>query len=254
MFLFDLLPVELIQTIFRYLWAHEILHGFTNQGDYLDSVLRNYDRYAICLCSMLKTQFDQICHRIQPTKVLSLAIMDEDDTPDQSTLFFSHFDIKQFVNLRSFAIVSSDQSLFTKLDLLCQFNKFTSIVIPHISDSYRCLCGSYVDIVLSQLKRLDANQCFLTRPFKNLQHLTVPHCYCYKLEYLFSLMPNLRSLNITISLDIFPFWSKKIPTMDHLRQLILRIHCKIIINICNKSCIFLCFSNDRWSIDNGSDT
>jgi hypothetical protein len=231
MFLFDLLPVELIQTIFRYLWAHEILHGFINQGDYLDSVLRNYDRYAICLCSMLKTQFDQICHRIQPTQVLSLAIMDEDDTPDQSTLFFSHFDIQKFVSLRSFAIVSSDQSLFRKLDLLCEFNKFKSIVIPHISDKHRCLGGSDVDIALSQLKRLGADQCFLTKPLKNLQHLMVSHCYCHRLQYVFSLTPNLRSLNIAISLDIFPFWSKKIPTMDHLRQLILRIHCKTIINI-----------------------
>jgi hypothetical protein len=226
--LFDLLPVELIYHIFRYLWAHEILHGFSNQNGYLDDVLHNYDRYAISLCSMLKTQFDQICHRIQPKQVISIAIMDEDDTPEQSTLFFSHFNIQQFVNLRSFAIVSSDQSLFRKLDFLCQFNSFRSLVIPDISEAYWCLFGSHVETVLPQLKRLVTNEYRVTKPLKNLQHLTVTHCFCYKLEYMLPLVINLQSLNITISLDIFPFWSKKIPTMNHLRQFILHIHCKII--------------------------
>ena len=226
MFLFDLLPVELIQNIFHYLWAHEILYGFTNQSNYINSVLKNYDRYAICLCSMLKIQFDQICQQIQPNQVLSLAIMDEDDTPDQSTLFFSHFDIRQFINLRSFAILSYDGDILRKLDHLCEFNKFRSIIFP---DDYGSTVGTNIDLMLSQLKRLAASQYILTKRLKNLQHLIVPHCYCYKLEYLFSLMSNLRSLNINISLDIFPFWSKRIPIMHQMRQLILRIHCKFSV-------------------------
>jgi hypothetical protein len=230
-FLFDLLPVELIQSIFRYLWAHEILYGFSNQSNYLDGVLHNYDRYAINLCSMLKTQFDQMCRRIQPKQVLSIAVMDEDDTPEQSTLFFSHFDIQKFVNLRSFAILSSDQSVFRKLDFLCQFIKFKSLVLPQVSGSYWCLFGSYVETVLPQLKRLITNDYPVTKSLKNLQHLTVTHCFCYKLEYILPLVANLHSLNITISLDVFPFWSKKIPTMNYLRQFTLRIRCKNIIII-----------------------
>jgi hypothetical protein len=254
MFFFDFLPVELIENIFHYLWAHEILHGFTNQTDYLDGVLQNYNRYAICLCSMLKTQFDQICHRIQPKQVTSLAIMDEDDTPDQSTLFFSHFDIQQFVNLRSFAIASNDQSPFRKLDLLCGITKFKSLVIPQISQAYWCLFGGEVEMIIPQLKRLVTNEYPLTKPLKNLQDLTVTHCFCYRLEYLLRQVVNLRSLNITISLNIFPFWLKKIPTMNHLRQLTLHICCKIIINTSKAFFIFLySFFNDRWSINNGSD-
>jgi len=229
MILFNLLPVELIHSIFRYLWAHEILHGFTNQSDYLDDVLRNYDRYAICLCTMLKTQFDQMCHRIQPKQVRSLAIMDEDDTPDQCTLFFSCFDIQQFVNLRSFAIISSDQSLFRKLDLLCQFNTLKSLVVPNVSQAYWCLFGGNVEMILPQLKRLVTDGYPLTKPLKSLQYLTVTHCFCYKLDYLLSQVVNLHSLNITISLDIFPLWTKKIPIMNHLKQLILRVNRKIII-------------------------
>ncbi len=249
MLLFDLIPVELFRLIFRYLWAHEILHGFSNQSDYLDSVLMQYDRYSICLCSMLKTQFDQICHQIRPEQVFSLTFMDEDDTPDQLKIFFSRFDIQQFVNLHSFAILSSDQSLFRTLDLLCQFNKFKSIAVPYISEAEWCFRGSYVDTLLSELKRLDITEYRLAKS-SNLQHLSIPHCFCYKLEYLFSLVPNLRSLHITISLDIFPFWTKKIPVMDHLRRLILRIHCKYCFDRFS-NCFF--FSNDRWSIDHGSD-
>jgi hypothetical protein len=228
MFLFDLFPVELVHSIFRYLWAHEILHGFSNQSDYIDSVLQTYDRYAICLCSMLKNQFDQMCRRIQPKQVFSLAFMNEDDTPDQSTLFFSHFNIQQFVNLRSFAIVSADPSLLRTLDFLSQFKKFKSIVIPETSDFYWCFCGSHVESILPDLKRLDINDYRLTKPLKNLQHLRISHFYCYKIEYLFPLVPNLHSLDITISFDTFPFWSKKIPPMNYLRQFILRIYCKII--------------------------
>lgn len=228
MFFFDLLPVELVHTIFRYLWAHEILHGFSNQSDYIDSVLQTYDRYAICLCSMLKNQFDQMYRRIQPKQVFSLAFMNEDETPDQSTLFFSRFDIQQFVNLRSFAIVSADHSLLRTLNFLSQLKKFKSIVIPYTSDFYWCFNGSHVENILPDLKRLDINGSHLTKPLKNLQHLRIPHCYCYRVEYLLHFVPNLRSLDITISLDTFPFWLKKIPPMNHLRQFILHIHCKII--------------------------
>ena len=228
--LFDLFPVELLHTIFRYLWAHEILHGFSNQSDYMDSVLQTYDRYAICLCSMGKNQFDQVCRRIDPKKVFSLAFMNEDETPDQSTLFFSRFDIRQFSNLRSFAIVSPDRSLLRTLNDLCQFKKFKSIVIPETSDFYWCFSGSYVESILPDLRRLDITSSRVSEPLKNLRYLRIPNCYFHRVEDILRLVPNLYSLDITLSLDIFSIWSNKIPTMNHLRQFILRIHCEIILS------------------------
>lgn len=234
LFLLDLFPVELVQNIFRYLWAHEILEGFSNQSEYVDVILENYDRYAICLCPMLKNQFDQICRRIKPKQVLSLAIMEDDNTPDQSTLFLSHFDIRKFVNVRSFAYVSSDQSLSRYLDLLWQVNRFQSLVIPCVSLEYEYILGENTEMILLQLKRIAANHHALTKPMKNLRHLRVSHFYCYRFKDVLTLMPNLLSLNITMSLNIFPFWLKDIPKMDHLREFIVRIHCKIMIDIFSK--------------------
>lgn len=254
MFLLDLFPVELIQNIFRYLWAHEILHGFSDQSEYVDSILQNYDRYAICLCSMPKSQFDQVCQRIQPEQVLSLAVMEDDDTPDQSSLFLSNFDIRKFINIRSFAYVSSKETLSRYIDLLWQANRFKSLVIPYVSLEYDYVLGTNAAIILPQLKRLAANHHALTKPIKNLRYLTVSHFYCYRFKDLLTLMPNLSSLNITMSLHIFPFWLKDLPVMNYLREFIVRIHCKLMINIW----IFLMFPNflysNSWSIYYGSNT
>ena len=251
MFLFDLFPVELVHRIFRYLWADEILPGFADQSDYIDSVLQAYNCYAICLRPMSKNRFEQMCRRIQPKQVLSLAFMNEDETPEQSTMFFSRFDMREFVNLRSFAIVSADQSPIRQLDFLSQFRMIKSIVIPDTSDFDWIFLGSHIQNSLPDLKRLDISGTFLTKPLKNLQHLRIPHCYCYRLEYILPLVPNLRSLDITVSFDTFPFWSKKIPAMNYLRQFLLRIHCKILER---KFRLKFDFSHHRWSIDNGSDS
>ncbi|CAF2510852.1 unnamed protein product [Rotaria sp. Silwood2] len=226
--LFEFFPVELMHGIFHYLSAHEIFYAFAQLSTYVDSVLVSYDRYSISLSSMLKQQFDLMCCLIQPEQVISITIADNDDTPDQSKLFFSKFDIRQFINLRSFAIISSNQSIFLQLDLLCQFNNFQSLTLPYISQTYWCLFGSHVEIILPRLRQLITNQCPLTKPLKNLRYVTITHCYCHNLEYLFRQMTDLRSLNLTMSLDMFTDWSKKIPMMNHLRRLTLGIRCKII--------------------------
>ncbi|CAF0737185.1 unnamed protein product [Rotaria sordida] len=172
---------------------------------------------------MLKHQFDLMCQLIRPEQVISITIAENNDTPDQSNLFFSKFDILQFINLRSFAIISSDQSIFRQLSLLCQFNNFQSLTLPHISSTYWCHFGSQVEIILPRLRQLITNQCPLSKPLNNLKYLTVTHCYCYNLGYLFRQMPNLSSLNITISLDVFTQWSEKVSVMNYLRRLILCI-------------------------------
>ncbi|CAF0945030.1 unnamed protein product [Rotaria sp. Silwood1] len=221
--LFEFFPVELLHGIFHYLSAHEIFYAFTQISTYVDNVLVSYDRYSISLSSMLKHQFDLMCRLIRPEQVISITIVDNDDTPDQSKLFFSKFDIRQFINLRSYAIISSDQSIFLQLDLLCQFNHFQALTLPNISQTYWCLFGSHVETIIPRLRKLITNQHPITKPLNNLRYLTITHCYCHNLEYLFRQMMMLRSLNITVSLDMFTDWSKKIPVMNHLRRLTLGI-------------------------------
>ena len=77
---FDSFPVEIIHIIFDYLSTCDILHGFLKQCSYLDSIVLNYNFYLINFRSILKTDFDLICHLIQPKNILSLILSDEMDT------------------------------------------------------------------------------------------------------------------------------------------------------------------------------
>ncbi|CAF0984471.1 unnamed protein product [Rotaria magnacalcarata] len=219
--LFDLFPVELVHHIFHYLWAHEIFYGFTQLSSHLDNVLVGYDRYSISLSSMLKREFDLMCLHIRPEQVISITLAENSDTPDQSEIFFSKFDILQFINLRSFSIISLNQSIFRQLNLLCQLNQFQSLTLPHISDTYWRLFGSSVEKTLPRLKQLITRDYPLMEPLHNMKYLTITYSYCHNLEYLLRLMTNLYSLNITLSLNVSSRWSQKAPIMNHLRQLTL---------------------------------
>ncbi|CAF4897812.1 unnamed protein product, partial [Rotaria sp. Silwood1] len=119
--LFDSFPVELVHNIFHYLWAHEIFYGFTRLSSYIDNVLVGYDRYSISLSSMVKHQFDLMCLHIRPEQVISITITENNDTPNQSEIFFSKFDILQFINLRSFSIISSNQNGRLMMEKMHQF-------------------------------------------------------------------------------------------------------------------------------------
>lgn len=44
----------------------EILHSFFDTSDYFDNILSNYDRYKINGQSITKSDFDFLCHFIQP--------------------------------------------------------------------------------------------------------------------------------------------------------------------------------------------
>ncbi|CAF4255971.1 unnamed protein product, partial [Rotaria sordida] len=92
-FLLDRFPIEILHIIFDYFWAHEILHLFFDTSDYFNDILSNYDRYRINSQSITKSDFDFICHFILPNQVISLILSDEKETPYQSELFFSDFQI-----------------------------------------------------------------------------------------------------------------------------------------------------------------
>lgn len=93
---FDLLPVELLHSIFIYFSAQDILYSFLNASDRLNAILPAYPSYRLNLKSITKVDFDLICSHIKPDPVLSLTLSDADDTPGESELFFSHFHIEQF--------------------------------------------------------------------------------------------------------------------------------------------------------------
>jgi hypothetical protein len=101
---FDLIPVELLDTIVTYFFAHEILHSFSDVSDHVNALLLIYSTYRLNFQSIQISDFNLICHRIRPEKVIYLKLSDDNNTPGLSEHFFSKFQIEQFAQLRSLTL------------------------------------------------------------------------------------------------------------------------------------------------------
>ncbi len=124
--IFDLFPVELVHNLFTYFWSDEILYSFFNINDHLNAIILSYYSHKINFQSIGKRHFDILCRLIRPDQLISLTLSDDDGTPDQSKLFFSHFHIEPFVYLRSFTLldveIDSLKSISSKLNKLNQLH------------------------------------------------------------------------------------------------------------------------------------
>lgn len=226
----DILPVELFHYIFGYLWAHEIFYAFFNLNSYFNAILVNYDRYSVNFCSIIKSLFDVTCHHIRPDQIISLTLSDDEETPNQSELFFSLFNIEQFINLRSLDINSIDANAFKRLSNLHKLKYLSSLKLPRLYKPYDIRLDSAIQNLFPQLRQLlvyDTNY-LLINQLPHLRHLTLIHCRCSHLPNIFHHVSKLRSLSITIAMDVYIDLCKKIPTMTYLSQLTLKIYCKCI--------------------------
>ena len=126
---FDLLPVELLHTVFTYFLAHEILVSFFDVSDHVNAILLSYSSYRLDFKSILKCHFDLICRCIRPDQVITLSLSDADDTPGQSELFFSRFRIEQFTRLRSLKLINIEfdslESIFSTWIKVKQLDSFS---------------------------------------------------------------------------------------------------------------------------------
>ena len=95
----DRLPIELLHDIFDYLFVHDIFYSFSSLSDHLDSILADYCHYLLNFHSVLKSKFDLLCQHIRPHQVISIILSHDNDTSNQSNLFFSHFKLEQFIYL-----------------------------------------------------------------------------------------------------------------------------------------------------------
>jgi hypothetical protein len=123
---FDQFPIELLHILFNYFSTSELIFTFHNINDYVNTSLQSYSYYHLDLKSISKSYFRYICQYIRPEQVISLILSDGDDTPGQSQIFFSRFQIEQFIRLRSLTLIeiefNSLELIFTnlhKLDQLC---------------------------------------------------------------------------------------------------------------------------------------
>ncbi|UJR17167.1 hypothetical protein I4U23_004063 [Adineta vaga] len=224
--LLDRLPVELVHEIFIYLSAHEIIYAFSNVTDYFNKILISYDRYLVNFRSVLKCHFDVTCRFIRPDQIISLVLSDDDDTPDQSELFFSYFKIDQFTRLRLFDMSLMNSDTFKKLNKLHQLKELKSLDLPHLFEPYHQEIYIIIKNILPRLNRLMAYNTnhLLNISLPDLYHLNLKYCSCHQLVTLFTMIPNLQTLDITLTCGIGSNWSNNIPLLTHLKTLILNTY------------------------------
>jgi hypothetical protein len=220
------LPVELVHKIFTYLSTHEIFYAFSNLTDYLDGTLISYNRYVINFRSVLKSHFDVTCRSIRPDRVISLTLSDDDETPDQSELFFSRFNIEQFIHLRSFDMSLMNNDTCKKLFHLDKLNYLSSLELPRLFQPYYEDFDIAIKKILPRLNRLMVynTHYLLDNSLPNLHHLILKYCNYYQLSTLFKLMPNLHSLDIMLTIDTHSFWPSNVPVLTYLRKLVLNTY------------------------------
>ena len=196
----DSFPVEIIDMIFDYLSTCDILHGFFKLSSYIDSIVLNYNFYQINFRSILKCDFDLICQYINPTKMISLVLSDGIDTPYQSNLFLSLFQLEQFyLTLHSLTLQDiNDQSMEIIIKHLYKFDKLSSLTV--LNSSF--IPSPTLENVFARLIRLNVSCQWL---FQNiismdyLKHLIISNqCTFNQLESILRHAPNLISLNISI--------------------------------------------------------
>jgi hypothetical protein len=124
--LFDVLPVELVHTVFNYFWADEILHSFFEISDYINNIIFSYSSHRINFQLIIKSDFEKVCRLIRCDQVISLTLSDNNDTPNQPKLFFSYFDVEQFARLRSLTLLNID--IITLKFIFLKLNKLNQVV------------------------------------------------------------------------------------------------------------------------------
>ena len=219
--LLDLFPVEILHILFTYLCTHEVLLSLTGISDYIDGILEDYSMWRFDFRSIRKDYFDSICRRIQPEKVISLTLSDENDTPGQSELFFSRFQIEQFTRLQSLTLVKieveSIKNIFSNLSKLEQLRSLSfesdSIISKYppscdgifqgrhrqwysiVLDSYRQILPNLTRLRLSHVYNL------IDIPLLQLRYLKLTRCSHDELRQVIQSAPHLQSLSVGLELD-----------------------------------------------------
>ena len=109
------LPIELINRIFDYLDTRTILLSVGFACTRLQAITNTYERLIVDLRSISKCEFHHICRILRPKNVISLILSDDDETPGQLDLFFSMYDVQQFVRLRSLSVFLNSDTFLDRI-------------------------------------------------------------------------------------------------------------------------------------------
>ena len=154
---FDDLPIELLHMIFQYLSTDDVIWTFLHLSPYLNSILNQSSWFYVDFQCASKSRFDFICKYLAVEQLHSLTLSDDFQTPGQVQLFFTHFRLRDLLNLQSLtlrAITNDDLALI--LSDLPKLNKLKRLITT---------CRSRQPLFLGQM----LNQ------LKSLEHLSVSH-------------------------------------------------------------------------------
>ena len=152
-----------------------MIFSLLNLSPYLNDMIRSYSNYRLNLKSIGRSEFDLICEKINPDQVNELILSDDKDTPGQSQLFLSFFQINQFRNLQSLILIEiEEKSLKMMIKYLNQLKHLRSLSLK--SDS----------VII------------LPFPLKNLRYLKLCQSPFDQLKTICLTTPQLKTLNITI--------------------------------------------------------
>lgn len=105
----QILPVEILHHIFDNVDIHTILFSVRNTCHRFRAIVNTYTRYTLNFQSIPKPDFDRLCHLIDPCRVISLILSEDEETFDQIKLFLSNFNLRQFNHLNSLSLFINEE-------------------------------------------------------------------------------------------------------------------------------------------------
>ncbi|CAF0952592.1 unnamed protein product [Rotaria sordida] len=197
------LPVELLYRILEYLDVQTILLSLRKVCTKFYTITENFDRYKLDLSSSTKHDFHLICHLIHPESVMSIIVSDGEKTPGQIKLFFSLFQIQQFIRLRSLTLNHIDCKDLNEIlhDILhCSLLSLSFHTRGKRNKSTLRLLSMFT--TRSSLRQLSINTHahhvaeIFSSIQSNLQHLNIGTCTYEEYHKILRHCPHLRTLII----------------------------------------------------------
>ena len=105
----DELPVELLYRIVDYLDSQTMILSFLYVCRKFRAIVENCNRLEVDFRLVSsKDDLDRLCRFLDPETLLSLTLVNSEETPGEIDLFFNRFPIQYFLQLRSLTLINAD--------------------------------------------------------------------------------------------------------------------------------------------------
>ena len=146
------LPLEIFHRIFDHLDIETIFFSVRSVCRLFHSIVLNYDRLDFHLKLSSKAQFDVLCRFIPPQNIRSLTLYNNEQVPEQISLFLQQVHLQQLTRLHSIDLDGIEEF---QLNYLCQrinlnLLRSFSIQMKKYDDRRRKTIVNYLSTVVNQ--------------------------------------------------------------------------------------------------------